>query len=97
MRFLHDIPIHRRGLHKDAGAKNEQRRTSYSRNATSGACSELRKNRGMLLPSHSVDLELPNESVIHRNITDYIQYRSGGCRRFSQRQTARNICIAENT
>ena len=31
----------RRGLHKDAGAKNEQRRTSYSRNATSGACSEL--------------------------------------------------------
>jgi hypothetical protein len=33
-------------LHKDAGAKNEQRRTSYSRNATSGACSELRKDAG---------------------------------------------------
>jgi hypothetical protein len=28
-------------LRKDAGAKNEQRRTSYSQNATIGACSEL--------------------------------------------------------
>ena len=29
------------GVHKDAGAKNERRWTSYSRNATIGACSEL--------------------------------------------------------
>jgi len=32
-------------VRKDAETKNEQRRTSYSQNATIGACSELDKNR----------------------------------------------------
>jgi hypothetical protein len=31
-------------LRKDAGAKNEQRRTSYSRNEPTGSCSELNTN-----------------------------------------------------
>ena len=58
-------------LRKDAGAKNEQRRTSYSRNATSGACSELGKittnnDLRMIIP---ID---PDNGVIMITYTDNV-------------------------
>jgi hypothetical protein len=41
VRAIHGMRRKEHVVRKDAGAKNEQRRTSYSRNATLGACSEL--------------------------------------------------------
>ena len=62
-------------LHKDAGAKNEQRRTSYSRNATSGACSELNADPNSYFLFMNTQKFYEHPRIIYLDINIDLEYK----------------------